>query len=49
MTLLTVILLAAILVVLGGILLATKKGFNEVIISGLESIDERLSRPSDTS
>ena len=42
MTLLTVILLAAILVVLGGILLATKKGFNEVI-SGLESIDERLS------
>ncbi len=36
------ILLGAILTVLLGILIAMKKGFNEVI-RGLESIDERLS------
>ncbi len=37
------ILLIAIIVILIGILIAVKKGFNEVI-TGLESLDERLSK-----
>ena len=40
------ILLAMILVVLGGILAALKKGFNETI-KCLESIDETLSKRSE--
>lgn len=37
------ILLIVIIVIIIGILVAVKKGFNEVI-KGLESIDERLSK-----
>ena len=41
-----IVLQVMILVVLGGILAALKKGFNETI-KGLESIDERLSKRSE--
>ncbi len=41
------ILLAAIMTVLLGILIAMKKGFNEVI-RGLESIDQRLNAKSES-